>query len=222
MMNKNPDSNSFEAMRRSMVASQLRTSAVDDVRVIEAMAAVPRERYVPEGVRDVCYRDTQLALGNGRFQNTPLATGRLINEAWLEPTDKVLLIGAAGGYTAAVLALIVDHVVALEEDEALLAMARESLTPIRNVELVAGPLRDGYAKNGPYNAIILDGAVEQLPPEIVAQASPGARISTGLVDRGVTRLAAGSKTEGGFGLFDFADSDCCVLPGFAKPHGFRF
>ena len=222
MMNKSAEPSSFEAMRRAMVSSQLRTSAVDDTRVIEAMAVVPRERFVPENARAVCYRDTQLPLGNGRSQNPPLATGRLINEAWLKKTDKVLLIGAAGGYTAAVLALIADHVVALEEDETLLSAARESLGTIANVEVVAGPLNQGWAKGGPYNAIIVDGAVEKLPPEILAQAAPGARISTGLVDRGVTRLAAGSKTEGGFGLFDFADSDCCLLPGFAEPHGFRF
>ncbi|MBW4330817.1 protein-L-isoaspartate O-methyltransferase [Stakelama sp. CBK3Z-3] len=222
MMNKSADPSSFETMRRAMVSSQLRTSAVDDTRVIEAMAVVPRERYVPAGVRDVCYRDTQLALCGGRFQNTPLATGRLINEAWLKKSDKVLLIGAASGYTAAVLALIVDKVVALEEDEALAGAAGAALTGIGNVELVTGPLNAGWNGGAPYNAIIVDGAVEKLPPEIIAQAAPGARISTGLVDRGVTRLAAGSKTEGGFGLFDFADSDCCILPGFAAPHGFRF
>ncbi|MBR0551842.1 protein-L-isoaspartate O-methyltransferase family protein [Stakelama marina] len=221
-MNNQADLSRFEAMRRAMVASQLRTTAVSDRRVVEAMAVVPRERYLPEGVRDIAYRDTLLPIGAGRYQNLPMATGRLLNEAQLGKGDHVLLIGAAGGYTAAVLSLLVKSVVALEEDPALLSAARESLSGTTNVDLVEGPLNAGWSKGAPYDAIIVDGAVQELPGTIVSQAKPGARVTTGLVDRGVTRLAAGTKTEGGFGLFDFADAECAVLPGFSKPEKFKF
>lgn len=221
-MNQTPDLSSFEAMRRAMVASQLRTTAVNDSRVVEAMAVVPRERYVPEALRAICYRDTQLALANGRFQNAPMVTGRLLTEARINAQDTVLLIGAAGGYTAAVLALLAKKVVALEEDADLIADAKAALSGIANVELVEGPLNKGWQAASPYDVIVVDGAVEVLPEAIVAQAKPGARITTGTVDRGVTRLAYGTKTEGGFGLFDFADADCVVLPGFAQPRSFRF
>src|ERR1044072_7483064 len=91
----------FDAMRHAMVASQLRTNAVNAVRVVEAMARVPREAYLPDVHRAIAYRDTLLPLGDGRRQNSPLATGRLLTEAQLAPTDHVMLIGAAGGSTAA-------------------------------------------------------------------------------------------------------------------------
>src|SRR3569623_1404655 len=93
-----------DAMRHAKVASQLRTNAVSDVRVVAAMARVPRETYLPAEHRAFAYRDTLLPLGHGRRQNSPLATGRLITDAKVTGSVHVLLIGAAGGYAAAVLA----------------------------------------------------------------------------------------------------------------------
>lgn len=225
MMNVTADSTrfaaQFAAMREAMVVSQLRTSAVDDRRVIEAMARVAREDFVPEAVRSLAYRDTQLPLGDGRTQNTPLATGRLINEAAIQPGDRVLLIGAAGGYAAAVLSGLAGQVVAVEEAP-LAAQARAALGDFANVELVEGKLSDGAPGQEPFDVIVIDGAVEALPDALVEQAKDGARIVTGLVDRGVTRLAAGRRTAGGFGLFDFVDLDCAILPGFGVPREFKF
>ncbi|WNO52994.1 protein-L-isoaspartate O-methyltransferase family protein [Stakelama saccharophila] len=221
-MNNQADLSRFEKMRRAMVASQLRTNAVDDARVVQAMAVVPRERYLPDGVREIAYRDTLLPLGRGRHQNLPMATGRLLTEARIGRDDSVLLIGAAGGYTAAVIALLAKSVTALEVDPDLVGLAREALADVKNVEVVEGPLCAGWAVGQPYDAIIVDGAVEDLPAEIVAQARVGAHIATGIVDRGVTRLAVGERTQGGFGLFDFADADCAILPGFDRPKRFTF
>ncbi|UZK71161.1 protein-L-isoaspartate O-methyltransferase [Sphingomonas sp. S1-29] len=211
-----------EIAREAMVASQLRTSGVSDARIVAAMAEVPREAFLPAEVRSLAYRDTMIALGTDRFQNLPLATGRLLNEARIMAGDRVLLIGATGGYTAAVLAKLAGQVVALESDAALAADARTALAGIANVELVEGPLNAGWAEGAPYDVIVVDGAVEELPAAIAEQVRPGGRIVSGVVDRGVTRLAAGERTQGGFGLFDFADIDCVVLPGFARPTSFRF
>jgi protein-L-isoaspartate(D-aspartate) O-methyltransferase len=216
------DPASFEAMRHAMVASQLRTNNVSDVRVVEAMARVPREDFVPADVRALAYRDTGVSLGGGRTQNPPMATGRLLTEARIAPGDKVLLIGAAGGYTAAVLARLAGKVVAVESDAALAAHACAALSDIANVELVEGPLGEGDAAGAPYHVIVVDGALEQLPEALIAQLAPGGRMATGLVERGVTRLAAGSKTASGFGLIDFADADSALLPGFARPKSFSF
>ncbi len=210
------------AMRHAMVASQLRTNAVSDVRIVEAMAQVPRERFVPDAVKAMAYRDTALPAGNGRAINLPIATGRLLTEAYLLATDRVLLIGAAGGYTAAVLAEIVAQVVAVEEDADLAALARDALAGIGNVELVEGSLAAGHAAGAPYDVLVIDGAIEAVPPALVGQVAPGGRVVGGVVDHGVIRLASGRKTDGGFGLAAFVDSDCVVLPGFAKPQGFRF
>lgn len=212
----------FDTMRHAMVASQLRTNAVNDVRVVEAMARVPREAYLPAEHRAIAYRDTLLPLGNGRRQNSPLATGRLITEAQIRSRDHVLLVGAAGGYTAAVLAGLAGSVVALEEDEGLAGFAREALAGLGNVTVVQGPLSAGWAEGAPYNVLLIDGAVEQVPDALVEQILPGGRIVAGIVDRGVTRLAAGRRTEGGFGLIDFLDLECAILPGFGRPKTFQF
>ncbi|MCU6452861.1 protein-L-isoaspartate O-methyltransferase [Sphingomonas sp. A2-49] len=211
-----------EAMRHAMVASQLRTNAVSDQRVLVAMNTLPREAFVPADVRDIAYRDTALPVAGGRAINLPMVTGRLLTEAYLERKDRVLLIGAAGGYTAAILAQIAAEVVAVEEDAALVALARGALGATPNVTLVDGPLAAGHPGGAPYDVLIVDGAIEHVPDALVHQVRAGGRVVAGLVERGVTRLASGRKTDGGFGLSPFMDSDCVVLPGFATPQGFRF
>ncbi|MBO9713754.1 protein-L-isoaspartate O-methyltransferase [Sphingomonas sp.] len=210
-----------DVMRHAMVASQLRTNAVNDARVVEAMARLPREAFVPVEQRGLAYRDTLLPLAGGRRHNSPLATGRLLTQAQLRADDHVLLIGAAGGYAAAVLSGLVASVVALEEEPTLVALARNALAGHSNVTVVEGPLDAGWAASGPYDLLLVDGAVEQLPEAVVAQLKPGARVTSGLVENGVTRLAAGRRTSG-FALVPFADIECAMLPGFARPATFQF
>ncbi|RXD05626.1 protein-L-isoaspartate O-methyltransferase [Sphingomonas sp. UV9] len=212
----------FDTMRHAMVASQLRTNAVNDQRVVAAMARVPREQFMPEDVRSIAYRDTAIPLGGGRYANLPMATGRLLTEAYLTATDRVLLIGAATGYTAAVLSEIVGSVVAVESDPALLAIARTTLAGVGNVELVEGPMQDGHAAGAPYDVLIVDGAVESVPDTLVAQVRPDGRVTAGIAERGLTRLASGRKTGGGFALAAFVDVECVTLPGFATPKPFKF
>ncbi|MES2044103.1 MAG: protein-L-isoaspartate O-methyltransferase [Pseudomonadota bacterium] len=212
----------FAVMRHAMVASQLRTNAVNDARVVAAMARVPREAFLPDDVAALAYRDTAVPLAHGRAQNLPIATGRLLTMAELRADDRVLLIGAAGGYTAAVLAELVAEVVAVEVDPVLSGIARAALTGYAAVTLIEGPLEAGHAVGAPYDVLIVDGAVEQLPDALVAQVKVGGRVVAGLADRGVTRLAYGRRSEGGFALLPFADIDCVVLPGFARPRSFTF
>lgn len=219
MMSETPD---FETMRRAMVASQLRTSAVNDARVIAAMGRVPREAFLPADARRYAYRDGPVPLGRSRSLNAPIATGRLLNEAAVGAEERVLLIGAATGYTAAVLAELAGAVVAVEDSAGLAAQARVALAGYPTVTLVEAPLAAGAPDAGPYDLLVIDGAVEQVPDALVAQLRPGGRIATGLVERGVTRLATGSRSAGGFGLIDFADVECVVLPGFEKPRAFTF
>ncbi|MEP9402944.1 protein-L-isoaspartate O-methyltransferase [Sphingomonas sp. VNH70] len=211
----------FAAMRHAMVVSQLRTSAVSDPRVVEAMGDVPREAFVPAAQAAVAYRDAPLPLGGGRAVNPPLITGRLLTAAEILSSDRLLVVGAARGYAAAVAARLAGSVVALEEDADMVAAARDAIADAK-VTLVEGPLKDGWAAAAPYDVILIDGAVETVPQAIVDQLAPGGRLVTGLVDRGVTRVALGRRTEGGFGLVDFADLDCVILPGFARPKTFQF
>lgn len=216
------ETNRFEAMRHAMVASQLRTSAVNDPRVVEAMAKVPRERFLPPEHRGIAYRDTLLPLAGGRRHNSPLATGRLLTQAQIQPSDRVLLVGAAGGYAAAILALLARSVVALEEEPALAGLAREALAGEPKVEVVEGPLNAGWAAGAPYDLMIVDGAIEELPEALVAQVRLEGRVLSGVVENGVTRLAAGRRSEGGFGLLDYMDIECAELPGFRRSRKFTF
>ncbi|MGN7161382.1 protein-L-isoaspartate O-methyltransferase family protein [Sphingomonas sp. SAFR-052] len=221
MTDSNQTRPDFEAMRHAMVVSQLRTSAVSDPRVVDAMGDVPREAFVPAAQTALAYRDAPLPLGGGRAINPPLITGRLLVAADIRPTDRVLLVGAAMGYAAAVLARLAGSVVALEEDTALAGAARDAIADAK-VRVVEGPLKAGWVEGAPYDVIVIDGAVEEVPDAIAGQLAPGGRLTTGLVDRGVTRLALGRRSEGGFGVVDFADLECVVLPGFAKPKTFQF
>jgi protein-L-isoaspartate(D-aspartate) O-methyltransferase len=216
------DQADFGKMREAMVASQLRPNAVSDERVVVAMTKVPREAFLPEAVRRMAYRDTAVPIAHDRAVNLPMTIGKLLTNADILPASRVLLIGAAVGYTAAVLALLAHEVVAVESDPALLALARPALAGYANVALVEGDLAAGWPARAPYDRLVIDGAVEHLPEALIEQLRVGGRAVTGLIDRGVTRLASGVRSEGGFGLAAFADVDCVALPGFARPRTFTF
>src|SRR6185503_19490497 len=176
----------FEPMRRAMVASQLRTTGVNDPRVVEAMGDVPRERFVPHDRLALAYADALVPVAPGRALNPPMALGRMLTEARLRGHERALVIGAATGYSAAVLARLAGSVVALEEDAELFAFARKSLDGT-GVTLVRGPLAKGYAKGAPYDFILIDGAVEQLPPAIIEQVRDGGIVALALFEDGVSR-----------------------------------
>ncbi|WP_070156977.1 protein-L-isoaspartate O-methyltransferase family protein [Sphingobium phenoxybenzoativorans] len=207
----------YSSMRSAMVDSQLRTSDVNDAGVIAAMAAVPREAFLPEERQSMAYIDRPVRLGGGRALNPPLATGRLLTEAGVKAGDKVLLIGAATGYAAALLQKIGAVVTAVEEDPALAAKATSA-----GIAITIAPLSAGSPDGAPYDIIVVDGAVEELPAALVGQLAEGGRLVTGLVERGVTRLCAGRKSGSAFGLASLVDMEMVVLPGFAKPEGFVF
>jgi protein-L-isoaspartate(D-aspartate) O-methyltransferase len=198
-----------------MVESQLRTSDVDDQRVIAAMAHVPREDFVPVARRAMAYVDRPIPLENGRALNPPLVTGRLLKEAQVEEGDRVLLIGAATGYSAALLAELGAKVTAVEVGDGPQVLGA-------GVTVVRGPLAKGAADNAPYDLLFIDGAVEEVPAALVQQLVDGARVVTGIVERGVTRLCSGRVVSGVLGLASLADLEMVVLPGFSAPERFVF
>lgn len=185
-------------MRKAMVVSQLRTSDVTDAAVVAAMADVAREDYVPAARRDTAYVDRPIPLGNGRMMNPPLATGRLLTVAEIEPDDKVLLLGDVTGYCAALL----GHM---------------GLTPT----VAEGP--EGNPAGAPYDVIVIDGAVDHFPEALADQLAEGGRVALGLVRHGVTRLCSGRKAGGALGFVSLHDMEMAVLPGFgAKKAAFVF
>lgn len=209
----------FEQMRRAMVVSQLRTTGVSDARVVSAMGSVPRERYVGPARTGLAYLDTPVPLGNGRALNPPMVIGRLLTEAQIVPGDKVLLIGAATGYTAAVLAVLGAEVGAVEEDADLIALGKAVGGTAQWVE---GPLVAGYAPGAPFSLVFIDGAVEEIPAAIIDQLADGGRLVGAIVQDGVVRLVSGVRAGKGFGTKAFADADAVRLPGFARPAAFTF
>jgi protein-L-isoaspartate(D-aspartate) O-methyltransferase len=207
-----------EEMRRHMVDSQLRTSGVNAPWIIAAMLATPREAFVP-GDSAAVYMDRAVPLANARMLNPPLAAGLMLSTAEPGADDKVLLIGAATGYLAALLAPRVASLVAVEEAGPLADMFRSNLPA---VTLVTGPLAAGALDNGPYDLIMIDGGIEQLPDALVEQLVEGGRIVTGLLEGPVSRLATGVKHGAHLALRPVIDTEIAPLPGFQRTKEFVF
>lgn len=212
----------FSAMRRAMVESQLRTNDVNDPVIIEAILAEPREIYLPEARRSAAYIDRAVPLGDGRALSPPLATARLLVEAAPRAGERVLLIGAATGYAAALLARLGCDVTAVEEDAGLVGYARALLGDRTNPRFETGPLAKGHAAGAPYDLLFIDGAVEVLDDALIDQLRIDGRAVFARIDAGVSRLCVGTRTAGGFGARAFADVDAVPLPGFARPKAFTF
>jgi len=207
----------YSLARRAMVDSQLRPEAVTDRGVLAAMTSVERENFVPESAKALAYFDRPLPLTKGRAMMPPAALGRLLSELAPRPGERALVIGSGTGYSAALLRIIGLDVVALESDESLAAAARKS-----GIETVTGDLAEGWKKSAPYDLILLDGAVEEVPSALAKQLAPDGRLAGAIMDRGVTRLVVGRAAGGAFGLRSLVDADVDILPGFERPKAFTF
>lgn len=182
----------FARARTLMVDNQLRTSSITDRRILAAMEAVPREIFVPEARRSLAYIDGAHVLPgpSGRALPPPAPFARLVQLAALEAEDVVLDVGAGTGYSTAVLARLAGKVIAVESDPALAKMARENLEAlgVANASVVEAALDAGAPKQGPYDAIILDGAVAEVPEKLLKQLKQGGRL-VALVHKAGTPVA---------------------------------
>jgi protein-L-isoaspartate(D-aspartate) O-methyltransferase len=154
----------------------------------------------------------------GRGLSPPASLGRLLNELGPRPGERALVVGAGSGYSAAILATIGCEVVAVESDGALAANLR-TLPGVRTIE---GPLEEGAPGEGPFDLILVDGLIEELPDALVEQLKVGGRLGACLLEGGVARLMTGTRSVHGFGLKSTADSSMAPLPGFARPRAFTF
>jgi protein-L-isoaspartate(D-aspartate) O-methyltransferase len=201
-----------------MVDSQLRPQGVNDPAVIAAMSVVPREQFVPDEQRPLAYIDRAIPLGNGRALPAPAVTGLLLTALAVLPGETALVVGAATGYSAAVLVEMGVNATALESSPELAAAARS-----RGLDVVEGPLDKGVKAGAPFDFILIDGAVEFVPDALVAQLKDGGRLAAGLIDEGgITRLILGRRAGGGFGFHSIGDSAVPALPGFQRPRAFTF
>lgn len=208
----------FAAARRAMIDNQLRPQAVSDPLVVTAMASIPREQFVPDASRPLAYIDRMIPLGDGRSMSPPASVGRMLTEIEARPSERVLVVGAATGYTAAVLAEMGLDVTALESAAGLYAV----LADVPGVRAVQGELTEGAAQGAPYDLIVIDGCVEFIPEALIEQLAPGGRLGACLIEGGVQRLVIGRRSSHGFGTNSIADAAAAPLPGFSRPRVFTF
>lgn len=208
----------FVAARRAMVDSQLRPQAVTDPLVVTAMAIVPREKFVPAEVRASAYIDRTVTIAPGRGLSPPASLGRMLTELECRPGERALVVGAGSGYGAAILVDMGLDVVAVEDDPALLGPLRT----LSGAKVVDGPLEQGAPDHAPFDLILVDGQIEDLPDVLAQRLKVGGRLGACLMENGVPRLMAGTRSVHGFGLKSFADAHMAPLPGFAKPRVFTF
>jgi protein-L-isoaspartate(D-aspartate) O-methyltransferase len=215
----------YAAARLNMVEGQIKPNKVIDQALIDAMMAVPRERFVPTNRRGVAYVDEDVAIGDRRVLMEPRVLGRLLNDARITPDSRVLIVGAGTGYSTAVVARLAARVVALEEDGALLGTARGALSElgIRSVALAEGPLAEGWPAEGPYDVILVDGAVAEVPAALIAQLASGGRLLTVVDDgNGVGRAMLVSAVDGVASQRPLFDATTAMLPGFERKPAFQF
>ncbi|HEX4194744.1 MAG TPA: protein-L-isoaspartate O-methyltransferase [Stellaceae bacterium] len=218
------------AARLNMVEGQLRTNKVTDEAVLDGFLTVPRERFVPTHLRGIAYVDDDVPLGNGRFLVEPLVLARLLQLAEIGKDDKVLEIGCATGYATAILAKIAASVVAVENDPQLAAAARANLAALGlgNVQFQEAPLTAGWRAGAPYNVILINGAVGEIPAAIADQLAEGGRLvtvtegSAGPVEARCGRAVLMTRAEGKLSNRPAFDATVQSLPGFARRPAFVF
>ena len=217
----------FAAARLNMVESQVRVNAVTDERLIAAMAAVPRERFVPISRQGIAYMDEDIRISDGkapRFLMEPRVSAKLAQLAAITADELVLDIGCGTGYSTAVLSRLAGTVVALESDEDLAAQAGATLSDlgVDNAVVVAGALPDGYAKQAPYDVIFINGMVSSIPETLQSQLRENGRLvavaGDGVSGRARLYMRAGDAFSGR----DAFDANIRFLPGFEPVESFVF
>ena len=218
----------FSTARQKMVDGQVRPSDVTDLRIIDAMLAVPREAFVPESQRPLAYLDLDLDVSDGasakRFLIKPVVTAKMLQAADIKDTDNVLVAGCATGYTAALVARLAARVTATESDPVVAAKARDILAQLGlgNVTVAVAPAAEGYPANAPYDVIVLHGATEVTPERLFGQLNEGGQLVGVFAATQPPRATIVTHSHGDFGYRTLFDAVVPVLPGLERPPAFVF
>jgi protein-L-isoaspartate(D-aspartate) O-methyltransferase len=212
----------YTAARLNMVESQVRPNGITDRRIIAAVEQVPRELFVPESRRAVAYMDEDVPLEPADKASGPralievMAFARMLQHALIKPSDKLLLVGAGTGYGAAVAALLAQRVVALECDAGLAAAARRNLAGAANVSLVEGPLAAGVAAEQPFDVILAEGRVEEVPEAWLNQLADAGRLVAFVGETEMSQACVYTRSGSSVAVRQVFDASVAALPGLRK------
>jgi len=215
----------FALARRNMIDGQLRPNRVTNAQLLAAIGELPRERFLPQATRSVAYSDEDVPLGNGRYLMEPMVLARLIQTLQTVPDDRALVVASGRGYGAALLARLAASVVAVEGDPLMATAAEQTAKElgIDGIRQTVGPLEEG-ARPGPYDVILIEGAVQLVPQAIFDQLADGGRLTTVVAGPpgalGVAELFV--KEGGAISRRALFDAGTPSLPGFAPPPRFTF
>lgn len=212
----------FASLRTTMVDTQIRPSDVTKYPIIDAMLEVPRELYVPDAFRDVAYAGRNVPLRKGRVVLEPRTLAKMLEGLNVQPDELVLDVAAGLGYATAVVARLAQAVVALEEDEAMAEEAEATLAAqaVDNAAVIQGPLTEGAAQHGPYDVIMIQGAVAKLPQSLTEQLKEGGRIACLFMDGECGAVRIGYKIDGVVNWRFAFNAGAPVLPGFEAERAF--
>ena len=200
-MRRVPDAAEFAAQRERMVEWQLRQRGIADERVLEAMAVVPRERFVPEGYRRRAYADSALPIGYGQTISQPWIVAAICEALALEGRERVLEVGTGSGYSAAVLAMLAGEAITIERVGELAAAAREALEELgaTNVEVVVGDGSRGQPERAPFEGIAVHATAPAPPPTLIEQLSVGGRLVVPIATEAADMLTVFRRVVEGHG-----------------------
>ena len=212
----------YVSRRTMMVDTQVRPSDVTKFPIIRAMLDVPREAFVPVALKEAAYVGENLVIAPGRVVLEPRTLAKMLDALDIQGTELVLDVGCGLGYGAAVIAQLAEAVVAVEEDAVLAAAAQAALgtAGIDNAHVVTGPLSQGAAKHGPYDVILAEGAVEQVPDALLAQVKEGGRIGCLFMEGALGTCRIGYKHGVAISWRDIFNASAPVMHGFAKAQEF--
>ena len=212
----------YTRRRTMMVDTQVRPADVTKFPIIDAMLRIPRERFVPEDRMEAAYLGDNLRLGPNRVMLEPRTLAKMLDAINLQNTDLVLDLGCGYGYASAVMAEISEAVVAVEDDANLAAEAQSRLAElgVDNVAVIAGELMEAGAQFGPFDAIVVEGAVEIVPESLLTQLKEGGRIIANFAEGelGIVRIAR--KFDGNAAWRFAFNATAPLLPGFERPAEF--
>lgn len=215
----------FAKLRRIMVDSQVRVNDVTSPEVVSAFSTIPREVFVPKGMRASAYAELEIEAGETRAMWLPRDLGKMLRAFEAEASDVSLVIGAGAGYSAALLGHMTDAVIALEDDETLVDTMTERFAEIGMDEAVAvqGDLSKGLPDQGPFDVILVGGMVEEVPQAWLDQLADGGRLGVVVATgRGIGAARVYKRAEDTFAYREAFE--CCppILPGFEKKSEFVF